>query len=234
MKPIVEEAVTDKKRVWNIGKALWNMLPAQDKSVSGLNWIYQPNAHFKNPERYYEKRVREQHLRKAIERYCLQEQAESTDFDSENITTQVRSENECTRILEHPKVTAHPKTRSRKRISGSTEQKLLDLGYSKYRNSWVKEKRVVHIVNSSEFNERIRISWNETWKDDYAIIYDYSAGEGPVCIVPIPVFFKSNFVKQKRNTRAYANSGYKWSQPFHRKHQLTQLVLSFEDRIDLL
>lgn len=137
-------------------------------------------------------------------------------------------------ISENPKAFLHPREWMRGHISSLVEQKLFELEYEKHRNSWVKRKRVVHIVHSSEFNERIRISWKETWKDDHAIIYDYSGGGGPTCIVPISSFFMSNFVKQKRRSEAYANSGYKWSQPFRKKHQLAQLVLSFEGRMDLL
>jgi len=69
VKPIIEETLTSKKRIWIIGKGLHNVLRLHDEFVSNLNWIYQPNAYFKNPKKYIEKRSREQQLRKTIEQY---------------------------------------------------------------------------------------------------------------------------------------------------------------------
>ena len=115
------------------------------------------------------------------------------------------------------------------------EQKLMNLGYEKIsRSKWTKGNRVVHAVRSSKFGRRIRITWREEWKDDYAIIYDYSDAQGPVYVVPIPVFFMSGFVKEKRRTVAYKNSGYWWTQTFLRDHELAKLVLSFEGRWDTI
>lgn len=67
---------------------------------------------------------------------------------------------------------------------------------------------MVHVMHSSEFvNKYIRIMWREGWKDDHAIIYDYSNVGGPVCIVPVADLFMSDFVREKRNQDSYANSG---------------------------
>ena len=116
------------------------------------------------------------------------------------------------------------------------EEKLVNLGYRNARgNKWTKENRVVHIVHSSEFGrDYIRIMWREQWKDDYAIIYDYSSERGPICVVPVSVLFMSDFVKEKRRKISYANSEYWWSQRFPVDHELVGLVLSFEDRWDIL
>lgn len=52
-----------------------------------------------------------------------------------------------------------------------TMRKLMDLGYKKMgRSSWIKESQVVKVVRSSEFRRRIRIRWEEEWKDNHAII----------------------------------------------------------------
>jgi len=114
-------------------------------------------------------------------------------------------------------------------------RKLMDYGYKKIgRSSWIKESHVVKVVRSSEFRRRIRIRWEEEWKDNHAIIYDYSSGEGPVCVVPANVFFRSAFVREKRKSNAYQTSQYLWSQTFPRDHDLARLVLSFESRWDIL
>jgi hypothetical protein len=93
VKPIIEETPTDKKRVWIIGKGLRDMLCAHDEFVLGLNWIYQPNAHFKDPEKYHEKRFREQQLRKAIEQYCLGMQRTAVDMTPEDTVAEVEHRN---------------------------------------------------------------------------------------------------------------------------------------------
>jgi hypothetical protein len=116
------------------------------------------------------------------------------------------------------------------------EQKLESLGYEKTgRNTWVQKRRVVHIMHSSDFGRNIiRIKWREEWKNDYAIIYDYSWAGGPVCIVPVKDLFMSDFVKEKRMKASYANSRYWWTQKFPLDHELGRLVLNFKERWDLL
>jgi len=120
-------------------------------------------------------------------------------------------------------------------MGSATMRKLMDLGYKKTgRGSWIKERQVVKVVRSSEFGRRIRIRWEEEWKDNHAIIYDYSREEGPVCVVPVNVFFKSAFVRKKRESNAYQTCQYLWSQTFPIDHDLAKLVLSFESRWDIL
>lgn len=122
-----------------------------------------------------------------------------------------------------------------RKMSGLIPEKLLELKYTKKgRNSWIKRNQIVHVVRFSNFGRYIRIVWKEAWKDDHAIIYNYSGASGPICVVPIPVLFELDFVKEKRESIAYANSRYWWSQKFPRNHELAKLVLSFEDRWDLL
>ena len=130
---------------------------------------------------------------------------------------------------------SHTYPPKKKEIENMIKRKLMKLDYSKMgRNNWIKGNLVAHIVRSSNFGKRIRIVWKETWKDDHAIVYDYSGARGPVCVVPVPVLFMSDFVKKKRRSDAYANSGYWWSQTFPRDHKLAKLVLSFEGRWDIL
>jgi hypothetical protein len=125
--------------------------------------------------------------------------------------------------------------RSRARMGALVENGMASLGYEKLgRKEWVKAGRVVRVVASSEFGERMRVTWKEKWKDDHAIIYDYSEAKGPICIVPIPVLFSTDFVEEKRGTKAYENSGRWWTQTFPLKHELSQLVLSFQNRWDIL
>jgi len=121
-------------------------------------------------------------------------------------------------------------------VGNMVEAKLVNLGYRKIRgNKWIKEDRVVHLVHSSEFGRNyIRIMWREEWKDDHAIVYDYSNGGGPVCIVPVSDLFVSDFVKEKRRKVSYANSGYYWSQKFPVDHELVKLVLNFKGQWDIL
>jgi len=117
----------------------------------------------------------------------------------------------------------------------NVEQKLMNLKYRKTSaNNWTNGRKVVHITRSSKFERRIRIMWREEWKDFHAIIYDYSNAQGPVCVIPVSILFNSAFVKEKRNSDAYANSGYWWSQSFPRGHELAKLILSFQDRWDIL
>lgn len=116
----------------------------------------------------------------------------------------------------------------------SVEQKLASLGYSSYGNEWSKGDRMVRVVTSKEFGSRIRVNWKDSWERHHAVIYDYSAGGGPVCVIPTKILFASKFVSEKRATQAYANSGYSWSQPFPERHELPRLILQYKDRWDLL
>jgi len=129
---------------------------------------------------------------------------------------------------------------------GKVEEKLSVLGYQKLqrnnleRSLWLKGKNKVRVVHSSEFKTKyvksiyVRVLWREEWKDYYAIIFDYSRGGGPTCILPVSVLFNFPFVKEKIKTIEYANSGYWWSQRFPVGHKMTQLVLSYKERWDLL
>lgn len=121
-------------------------------------------------------------------------------------------------------------------MGNAVEERLMNLGFENTRgNRWLKGRKVVHVMHSSESGRGyVRIVWREEWKGDHAIIYDYSSGGGPVCIVPIPDLFTSDFVKKKRRKASYANSGYWWSQKFPVNHDLVTMVLSFRDRWDLL
>lgn len=122
-----------------------------------------------------------------------------------------------------------------KEIGNIVERKLMNLDYKKRgKNNWVKGNRVVHVVRSSEFGRSTRIKWKEEWKDDHAIVYDYSVARGPICVVPVSVLFMSDFVREKRRSDAYANSGYWWSQVYPPDHELVKLILSFEGRWDIV
>ena len=115
-------------------------------------------------------------------------------------------------------------------LSNQITKKLLEVGYKQYGNSWKKEQKTINIVTSSQFGEKVRISWKEDWKNDYAIIFDYSSGNGPVCIIPVNNLFSAEFVKNKQKAQSYANSNYRWSQPFPKNHSLVKLVLDFKDK----
>ena len=124
---------------------------------------------------------------------------------------------------------------------GNVEEKLKSLGYQILqrnkleRRLWRKGKRLVRVVHSSEYNDiHIRVLWREEWKDYHAIVFDYSRGGGPTCIVPLSVLLNFPFVIEKRKQKAYANNGYCCSQRFPRYHEMTKLVLSYKDRWDLL
>jgi hypothetical protein len=93
VKPIIEETSTDKKRIWIIGKGLRNILCAHDEFVKGLNWIYQPNAHFKDPEKYHEKRFRERQLKKATEQYRSEIHGTANDITLEDTVAEVEHRN---------------------------------------------------------------------------------------------------------------------------------------------
>jgi len=124
---------------------------------------------------------------------------------------------------------------------GKVEERLASLGYQRLqrnnleRSLWLKGKKRVRVVHSYEGKGTyLRILWREDWKDYYAIIFDYSRGSGPTCILPVSVLYNSPFVKEKRKTIEYANSGYWWSQRFPMNHEMTKLVLSYKERWDLL
>jgi hypothetical protein len=116
------------------------------------------------------------------------------------------------------------------------EKKLTSLGYRKIeRKLWLKDKKTVRVVNSSEYNRRyVRILWREEWKDYDFILYDYSSGGGPVCIIPVKTLFTSPFAIRKRKESSYSNSGNWWSQKFPFNHEVKQLVFSFKNRWELL
>jgi hypothetical protein len=116
------------------------------------------------------------------------------------------------------------------------EEKLRVLGYRKWRgNTWVNGKRTINVQHSSEYDRYyLRVVWYEKWKDYHALIFDYSAVQGPVCIVPVNILFKSNFITEKRAQESYENSGNYWSQPFPIDHELASIILEYIDRWDLL
>lgn len=116
----------------------------------------------------------------------------------------------------------------------TVEDKLASLRYQKEvkGKKWVNGDRIVHVEQSKKRN-RFRIYWREEWKDHHAIIFDYSHADGPVCIVPIRVLFKSDFVTKKRE-ESYGDSVDWWSESCSIDHELTQLVLKFENRWDVL
>jgi hypothetical protein len=80
------------------------------------------------------------------------------------------------------------------------ESELWSRGFRQNQNNyWTKENKIVQIAHYSQFqNNGIRVSWKETWKDYFALIFDYSSGGGPICIVPVQAFFSSRFVDEKR------------------------------------
>ncbi len=116
----------------------------------------------------------------------------------------------------------------------SVESQLRSLGFHENRNSnWSRGNDIVQIVRSSEIN-KVRITWREEWKDYFAIIFNYSEVQGPICIVPAQVFFNASWVKKKRSEQSYINSGYYWSQPFTRDHELIRLIFSFSGKWEIL
>ena len=95
-----------------------------------------------------------------------------------------------------PQQTIKPTPTSFKESSSSaTESEFSKRGYDKTsRTEWQKQDRIIHILRSKDYGSRIRITWKEKWKNDHAIVYDYSKANGPVCIVPIAELFKTDFV----------------------------------------
>jgi hypothetical protein len=117
--------------------------------------------------------------------------------------------------------------------NGTVEHKLTSLKYQKVEGKkWVNGNLIVHVEQSKERN-RYLIYWREEWKDDHAIVFDYSHVDGRICIVPIKVMFKSDFVTKKR-AESYGDSLNWWSQYCSIDHELTQLVFKFENRWDTL
>jgi hypothetical protein len=116
------------------------------------------------------------------------------------------------------------------------EEKLRLLGYRKRRgNTWFNGTKTINVRHSSEYDRQyLRVVWYEKWKDYLAIIFDYSAVQGPVCIVPVNSLFKSSFITEKRLRDAYENSGNYWSQPFPIDHEIAIIILDYVDRWDLL
>jgi hypothetical protein len=119
---------------------------------------------------------------------------------------------------------------------GIAEERLALAGYSRHkRNLWTNGPRRIQVVHSIEYyRDSIRITWKEEWQGYHAIIFDYSPAQGPVCIVPATVLFRSPFVDKKRNEPSYANSGYWWSQRFPTSHELSRLVLKYANKYELI
>src|SRR3972149_138860 len=115
-------------------------------------------------------------------------------------------------------------------------KKMASLGYLLSPNNiWKNGNQLVKHVSSSEFDkDSARILWREEWKDFFAIIYDYSAVKGPVCIVPTKALFGCDWVNKKRIMDSYANSGFWWSNIFPIDHELVQLVLSYNNNWEIL
>jgi len=68
VKPIIDDITIDRKSVWIIGKGLHDTLTG--RYAWGSNWIYQPNARFRDPEKYSEKEHRELELEKTVKHCC--------------------------------------------------------------------------------------------------------------------------------------------------------------------
>jgi hypothetical protein len=58
VKAIIDDLPIDREQIWTVGKGLHETLRTLDARIDAGSWIYQPNAHFKNPEHYLEKRQR--------------------------------------------------------------------------------------------------------------------------------------------------------------------------------
>lgn len=115
------------------------------------------------------------------------------------------------------------------------ESELLSRGYKRNRETnWINGDKIVQVVAREFRNGRIWVCWDETWKDYFCLIFDYSKAGGPTCIMSADVFFNFPFVFNKRQTSAYANSKYTWRQPFSLSHELSQFILGYKDRWDLL
>lgn len=152
----------------------------------------------------------------------------------------------CNSVLKGKKVTKPtkyvfngiPKSISyntKKLVVNTIEENLRSQGYRKIsRTEWKKKDRVTHVLSSGDFGPYIRITWKEKWKNDHAVIFDYSKANGPVCIVPIAELFNTNFVREKRQQESYTNSGYWWTRRFPLNRELAQFVLGYKNRWDIL
>ena len=117
----------------------------------------------------------------------------------------------------------------------SIRTKLTALSYKEQGSKMVKANRTVNIVCSSEVGDSIRVSWRyKEWANDYATIYDYSAGSGPTCIVPLEKLWKSTFISQLKTRKSFEKNNGNWSGLFPVGKEIAQLVLSYKDRWDLL
>ena len=116
-----------------------------------------------------------------------------------------------------------------------TESELLARGYKRKRDTnWVNGDKIVQVVARELKNGKIYVCWDEAWRDYFCLIFDYSKAEGPTCVVPAKGFFNFPFVYNKRQTPAYANSKYTWRQPFALSHELSQFILGYKDRWEVL
>lgn len=132
------------------------------------------------------------------------------------------------------------KSQAKQRI----KTELLSLGYRpKEGNTMIKDDKVVTFSCSSEFNRGyMAVFWREHWKNNFVHIYDYWVANGPTCIVPIKVLFESSFLKKKKTLPSHDNNPYTykgnmyywWRQKVKTDHELSQLLLRYKDRWDLL
>jgi hypothetical protein len=114
------------------------------------------------------------------------------------------------------------------------EIKLKNLGFTKNTSScWSRKYERVQIICSSEY-PKMRVSWKEYWRDYFVLIFNYSPMGGPICVVPTKDFFNQPKISQKCKEEAYRNSGNSWSQLIEVQDPLPQLILSFENRWDVL
>ena len=122
-----------------------------------------------------------------------------------------------------------------KSTDNNVERILLDRGYKKTnRTEWKKNDRIIHVPSSGYYGTHLRITWKEKWKNDYAVVYDFSKGDGPICMVPISELFNTDFVREKRKEEVYKKSGFWWTQTYSLDKPLAQFVLSHKDRWDIL
>jgi hypothetical protein len=78
------------------------------------------------------------------------------------------------------------------------EDKMASLGYRRTRgNEWVKGNRVVHIVTSVEFGDRIRVTWKEKWIGDHVVVFDIQEPEDRPASCPF--LFCSAPISSKKN-----------------------------------
>jgi len=125
-----------------------------------------------------------------------------------------------------------PSREDTSRRRAELERQLSDLGYQKQNHGLIRGDRRVNVAVSKDYGVRTRIYWKEKWKDDFAVIYDYKLANGPTCIVPIKALFETNYVKNKR--KDYGESKDWWSGVFPLNHELTKLVLRYQNRWDML